>query len=632
MYLEWLARQMVLIFVSQFYISFSLCICRLIDVQYTQFPVNNEPKVTLKLKTVPEKHDSCSFCGAKSNLKEFPVNERYDTFMQCGIYIPKRSKLCLNHIVDRDWSSKDDNFWKHNYVPSQLDDIFDFIRSKYLRKKQMSTATEIRIPEIKQSYIGLDENQVNTLMDLLPSLVTAVGKREEAKKYLQLYLMRLRKNMSFQDLGNHFQITGITASKRIQIARNSLTRDLVEKKFGFKNVTRAVLNQHTTPQSRVLFCDGNVDQVITIWDGTYFFCHKSGNFRFQRDTYSMQKKRNLVKPMVCVAPDGFIIDIFAPFKASDNDATILRTILRDRPEVNKVLQPSDILIVDRGFRDSTKTLKSMGLNVKMPSSVDQTDGQLTNKQANDSRLVTKLRWVVEARNGHLKTIWPFFAKQWTTYELLHLEEDVRIAANLINMFFATLIPDKANGEEIVGKMMERANQAKPVFHTLIDCQTFQKEIKNFTLIDIEHFEFPLIAEADLKYISLGTYQIKQAKRYTIEHTKSFTEIFECFECPEHILHNHFHSLIEENSILMPVLVVARLSSRHKSRANYRTFVLADNGKAGVDAISAYHCNCVNGLRTVGCCAHIMCMIRFLCHARHTGDKRCIAPYLNAFFE
>lgn len=597
--------------------------------------MNGEPKVTLKIKTVPEKHNSCAFCGAKTNLKEFPVNERYETFMQYGIYIPKRSRLCVNHLVDRDWSSKNDNFWKHNYAASQLDDIFDFIRSKYQkysRNKQMSSAPEIQVPEIKHSYIGLDENQISTLLELLPSLITAVGKREKAKKCLQLYLMRLRKNMNFQDLGDHFQITAITASKRIQIARNSLTCDLVEKKFGFKNVTRAVLSQHTTPQSRVLFCNANEDQVITIWDGTYLFCQKSGNFRFQRDTYSMQKKRNLVKPMVCVAPDGFIIDIFAPFKASDNDATILRTILRDRPEVNRVLQPSDILIVDRGFRDSTRTLESLGLNVKMPSSANKIGGQLTNEQANDSRLVTKLRWVVEARNGHLKTIWPFFAKQWTTHELLHLEEDVRIAAHLINMFFATLIPDKESGEEIVRKMMERANQANSVFHTLIDNNTFQKEIKKFSLIDIENFEFPLIAEEDLKYIALGTYQIKQAKRYTIEHTHSFTEIFECFECPQHILHNHFHAIIAELSILMPVLVVARLSSRHKSKANYRPFVLADNSKSGAEAICAYHCDCVNGLRTVGCCAHIMCIIQFLCHARHTGDTRCIATYLNAFFE
>lgn len=264
--------------------------------------------------------------------------------------------------------------------------------------------------------------------------------------------------------GNRFQITGVTAAKLIRTARDSLTQDLVDKNFGFKNVTRSVLQQHTTPQSRIIFSNSNVDRVTTIWDGTYLFCDKSGNFEFQKDSYSVQKKRSLVKAMVCVSPDGFIIDIFRPFKASENDASILQTILRDYPEVNNVLQLSDIFIVDRGFRDSYKILQSSSFEMKMPNFADEIGGQLTNKQANDSRLVTKLRWVVEARNGHLKKIWPFFARQWPTQQLLHLKDDIRIAANLINMFFEllVLIPDRADGEEIVSTMMDEAGQVSQV--------------------------------------------------------------------------------------------------------------------------------------------------------------------------
>lgn len=82
---------------------------------------------------------------------------------------------------------------------------------------------------------------------------------------------------------------------------------------------------------------------------------------------------------------------------------------------------------------------------------------------------------------------------------------------------------------------------------------------------------------------------------------------------------------------MPALVLARLSSRFKSNTKYYTFVLADNAKVGVGAISAYCCSCVIGLRSVGCCAHVMCVIKFLCHARHTEDVKCIAPYLDSYF-
>lgn len=594
----------------------------------------NAETITLKLKGVPEKHDRCSYCAARTNLKEFPVDERYNTFMRDGIFIPKRSKLCPDHIDNRNWDSKAETFWNHKYSASKIDEIFHFVRCKYLSncKNQLIREPQIRLPEINRNEIALDENQLSTLLELLPSLSFLTRSREKAKKCLQLYLMRLRKNMSQEDLGKYFQISSITAARLIKIARNSLTSDLVEKFFGFKNITRTVLQQHTTQQSRILFCDAKEESVITIWDGKYIFCVKSGNLRFQRDTYSVQKKRNLVKPMVCVSPDGFIVDIFCPFTASENDASILQKILRENQEVKNVLQPSDIFVVDRGFRDSSKTLERLGFVVKIPSCVTEAGGQLTNKQANDSRLVTKLRWVVEARNGHLKTIWPFFAKQWSTYELVHLNEDIRVAAALINMFFESLIPDKADGENIVQKMMEKASEEKPLFHALIQRQTSQKQIRHFIEIDLEHFDFPVIDERDLKNISLGTYQIKQAVRYSIQHTKSFTDIFECFECPHDVLQSNFQAVIKKHNISTPVLVLVRLSSRFRNRTSYHTFVLADKDKVGVDAICSYHCNCVNGQRSVGCCAHVMCVLRFLCHARHTGDVRCIAPYLDEYFD
>lgn len=150
--------------------------------------------------------------------------------------------------------------------------------------------------------------------------------------------------------------------------------------------------------------------------------------------------------------------------------------------------------------------------------------------------------------------------------------------------FELLIPDKADGENIVHKMMEEASEEVPLFHALIQRQTFRKQVKNFFEIDLEHFDFPVIGEKDMKNVSLGTYQIKQAVRYSIQHTKSFVDNFECFQCLQEVLQNNFHAVIEKHNISTPVLVLVRLSSRFRSRTNYHTFVLADNAKVGVDAI------------------------------------------------
>ena len=49
-------------------------------------------------------------------------------------------------------------------------------------------------------------------------------------------------------------------------------------------------------------------------------------FLFQKDTYSGQKKYNLVKPMCIVASDGHIVDIPGPFLGRNNDATMTKHI------------------------------------------------------------------------------------------------------------------------------------------------------------------------------------------------------------------------------------------------------------------------------------------------------------------
>ncbi|KAJ8676894.1 hypothetical protein QAD02_012681 [Eretmocerus hayati] len=46
----------------------------------------------------------------------------------------------------------------------------------------------------------------------------------------------------------------------------------------------------------------------------------------------------------------------------------------------------------------------------MPVIIQPGERQLTTEDTNQSRLVTKQRWVVEARNGHLRSIFKFFEK------------------------------------------------------------------------------------------------------------------------------------------------------------------------------------------------------------------------------
>ena len=79
------------------------------------------------------------------------------------------------------------------------------------------------------------------------------------------------------------------------------------------------------------------------------------------------KKRHLVKPFVVTASNGRIIDVYGLFEATKNDSSIFLEILEDQNGLRSLLREGDIALVDRGFRDSIKTLEDVyKLSPKMP--------------------------------------------------------------------------------------------------------------------------------------------------------------------------------------------------------------------------------------------------------------------------
>ncbi|CAH2088806.1 unnamed protein product [Euphydryas editha] len=85
------------------------------------------------------------------------------------------------------------------------------------------------------------------------------------------------------------------------------------------------------------------------------------------------------------------------YTANMNDAKIMRIILNDPNGLIKLLNKGDIIIVDRGFRDVKVYLEELGF--KMPA-MKRKRHQLTTDVSNESRFVTKIRWVVEAVHGN----------------------------------------------------------------------------------------------------------------------------------------------------------------------------------------------------------------------------------------
>lgn len=143
-------------------------------------------------------------------------------------------------------------------------------------------------------------------------------------------------------------------------------------------------------------------------------------------------------------------------------------------------------------------------------------------------------------------------------------------------------------------------------------------------------------EAQLRDITLGSYQLKQAKSYAHEHKKAKVDEFEvefvCYVCDDGVTRRAFADIIAEKNIESPVLVYTQLASRFRSKKSYDSYILADANKDGPEGIIGYFCKCRHGLRTIGCCSHIATTIYFLCYARHHGGIRPVAGHVDNFFQ
>ena len=110
--------------------------------------------------------------------------------------------------------------------------------------------------------------------------------------------------------------------------------------------------------------------------------------------------------MMLVLPDGYILNAKACFFANreNNDAKILNSLLEnsDGNNLKSFFKEGDILLLDHGFRDSKEHLDSAGIKHFMPGFIDKNAKQLSCNVANESRMVTMGRFVVETANGRIK--------------------------------------------------------------------------------------------------------------------------------------------------------------------------------------------------------------------------------------
>lgn len=306
--------------------------------------------------------------------------------------------------------------------------------------------------------------------------------------------------------------------------------------------------------------------------------------------------------MMIVFPNGYILEAHGLFKANgaNNDAGILKSMLKQPDGISQWIQPGDHFILDRGFRDIQAELENAGYTMHMPSCIYGRKS-FTWQEANASRKVTLTRWSVEAVNGRVKHVFKFMDQTIHNSYVFggKLNKMFRICCALINAFYAPLYTDQRKHERVLKEVenrMAKRNELKDlVVEKGWERQTKSKwEVLNESSVP----EFPKYTEEELFDLTVGVWQIKNAIWYAKQHMKDDPS-FKIMLCKQ------------DRNILR-----ARIDSRFSSSAHHSCWIKMNPEKDGPERVESYFCNCKNGERTLGACSHIVCVIWYLGFHRH----------------
>jgi len=193
-------------------------------------------------------------------------------------------------------------------------------------------------------------------------------------------------------------------------------------------------------------------------------------------------------------------------------------------------------------------------------------GQLTAKQANHSRLVSKIRFIVETQIGALKKFKQL--KSIRNSIAGHINCDFRNACAMHNFSFNPIVVDGINTEKISKNIKLRSEYLKKNILDLIINKHFSSSNWNkANLNDIN--DFPRLKRKQMKAkLFFGSFQLNQSKSYIADLEKTevtyLTEegIKNFFEKEK-----HFKKLCEKKTKLIGVKVL----SRHRRGSNAKDY-------------------------------------------------------------
>lgn len=583
--------------------------------EYVEVEPINVPMVSMNFDRVIISKRFCFICHGNTNLVDVPFQTRMQVFQKKRIFIPKRNRCCVKHIIGKFlYEDELDVIRIHSReceievseVKRFLDKLSEDVDRRVIDKIGMMKMSDQRVKSLT-GHLWVEIVELREMM--------ATMRDSENRNVLQalvIFLFKMRTGNSDLTISSTMEVTEKVVNDSIHSVLNCFEHVVLPKNFGVTAFSREFFVQQSAPISDMLHgCFP--DRLRLICDGTYLRHEKSSNNAYQRKSYSGQKKTPLCKPFTICTTNGFTVDAPGPFNGNVNDAAILRKVLEDPNGISSILKPGDQFILDRGFRDVIPYLEEKGYTVLMPALKGKRN-QLTAAESNNSRFVTVLRWVVEAIHGILGQKYRLLHHQFRNNMLHDAGTYTRIAYFLLNKFGKRLNVANEKMHMIVDRMKSQNHEFNELAIEIEDSNLNRKTVPFQSISSSDLLDFPRLELEDLQLLFTGSYQLGQAISYLGE------------------------MLDEQGNLALkflkdrPEIVRFEVRSRHVNAKTYKCYVKFVVDGCGIDAIQGYCCNCANGLRTIGCCSHVASLIYHLSYGRYQSKIFRPAEALSNLFD
>lgn len=266
--------------------------------------------------------------------------------------------------------------------------------------------------------------------------------------------------------------------------------------------------------------------------------------------------RNLVRPLVFVTTTGHILHIAQPYLARNNDANSLRHFLGtlDGEEFRKLLGNNGVILADRGFRDVSDFLTSLGIISVLPAFIPPGSKTIGVSESNKTRRLTKVRSAVERAIGRLKQF-RLFRGTISISALPQVSRDFQVIAAILNRFRPPLTTDSTRDALWAEQMLLRMSLQNDLKRRIDSGEVFSRsKTHSRKLTEIGDINFPKLTSQDVRDLCFGAYQVDEGKHYIEDQLQKGDSYV-------------FYAKLNE-----PGLLQVSIRSRHRSEKVWKVFV------------------------------------------------------------